>query len=256
MKEGSLEFKSIEDAMSYTAILARAAAVAAATKNELPPLSLYKPKPKTIVAGGDPVLMPVDKMAARVVAPAPEHFKPPPAPATKVERHKVNKEEQESWGSDAANKELSRGGYSPSGKDFIKQKKEKDFDVELAAGMTKRFEKNVEATEDLVRRAEEATAAVKYLVDHMPIQYAAYDEFLLKALKDTRGVKAAIEIETKLVIAALADIRKFFLDPRHEEEVAKLKEFITLCERLRELKNSGFLDTIADTILRLEIGNQ
>lgn len=251
-----IEFKNIGEAMAYSAVLAKRSTAAA--RAELPPLSLYKPKPKDIIAGGDPVRTPVDRVAARVVAPAPEWAKPPPPPATKAERHKVNPppSDEERKKNDGANRALSQGGYSPGGKDQIRTKKEADFNVELTDGVAKRFERNVEATEDLVRRAEEATAAVKYLVEHVPIQYAAYDEFLLKALRDTRAAKAAIEIETKLILATLADVRKFFLDPKHEEEVAKLKEFINLCERLRALKDSGFLDTIADTILRLEIGNQ
>jgi hypothetical protein len=52
-------------------------------------------------------------------------------------------------------------------------------------------------------------------------------------------------------MAALKDVRQFFLNENHETEVARLKEFVELCERLQKLKASGFLDTVADTMLKL-----
>jgi hypothetical protein len=230
--------------MSYIRVLAKP------IHNELPPLSLYKPKPKDIIAGGDPVRTPVDRLAARVIAPAPDWAKPSPPPATKAERF-MNLENRNA--PTKTNDELSRSSVGGPGVDRVAQKKEADQHVELADAMAKRFTKNVEDSENLVRRAEEATAAIKYLCEHMPLAYNEYDDQIINALKKTRATKVAIEIETKQTLAALSDIRKFFLDPRHEEEVVKLKEFVDICERLRELKASGFLDAVSDTILRLSI---
>jgi len=34
-------------------------------------------------------------------------------------------------------------------------------------------------------------------------------------------------------------------------ERKRLSEFVDLCERLKKLKDSGFLDTVADTMIRL-----
>ena len=139
---------------------------------------------------------------------------------------------------------------------LVQTKKEADFEVELTDAQTKRFVKNVQDTETLVKRAEEARAAIEYLVSHVKVVWAEYDDYITKALTKARATKVAIEIETKQTLSTLSDVRKFFLDPRHEEEVQRLKEFVQICERLRELKADGFLDAVTDTILRLEMGNQ
>ena len=39
----------------------------------------------------------------------------------------------------------------------------------------------------------------------------------------------------------------------YKEEVARLKDFVDLCERLQKLKESGFLDSVADTMLGLAV---
>jgi hypothetical protein len=46
-------------------------------------------------------------------------------------------------------------------------------------------------------------------------------------------------------------VRKFMIGPDHTKEIAALKEFVELCERLQKLKESGFLDAMAETMLRL-----
>jgi hypothetical protein len=53
------------------------------------------------------------------------------------------------------------------------------------------------------------------------------------------------------VVNALKDVRQFFLGPDYEREQKRLVEFVDLCERLKRLKDSGFLDTVADTMIRL-----
>jgi hypothetical protein len=55
-------------------------------------------------------------------------------------------------------------------------------------------------------------------------------------------------------MAALKEVRAFFIDKDYELERARLAEFISLCERLRALKESGFLDTVAETMLNLATG--
>ena len=135
---------------------------------------------------------------------------------------------------------------------LIGTKKEGDYNIEIASESAKRFEKSVDDTETLIERARKASEAVEYLVTHIRKDWCDYEDFILGALKRIRAEKSAIEIETKQTLSALGDVRKFFLDPRHEEEVVKLREFVEVCERLQRLKESGFLEDICDCILRLE----
>lgn len=70
-------------------------------------------------------------------------------------------------------------------------------------------------------------------------------------LKQLRELRMATTTETVQLKSALSDIRKFFLDDRHPEEVKRLLEFVEVCERLKKLKQDGTLDAVADTILKL-----
>lgn len=72
-----------------------------------------------------------------------------------------------------------------------------------------------------------------------------------KYVEDLRIMRMSSIKELSESRRELADIRRFFLDPEHAVEVDKLKEFVEVCERMKALKDSGFLDTIADTILKL-----
>lgn len=66
-----------------------------------------------------------------------------------------------------------------------------------------------------------------------------------------RGMRMTSTTEVAAMMKPLEDVRRFFLGDQHKEEVERLKEFIELCERLQKLKESGFLDSVADTMLKL-----
>ena len=54
------------------------------------------------------------------------------------------------------------------------------------------------------------------------------------------------------MITPLRDVREFFLGREYDQQMARLTEFVELCERLEKLKESGFLDSVAETMLRLD----
>lgn len=72
-------------------------------------------------------------------------------------------------------------------------------------------------------------------------------------VKDIRQCTSAAVFEVRNLIRACEDIRKFFISEQHTEEIKRLSEFVALCERLQALKTSGFLDSVVDTILKLEV---
>jgi len=83
--------------------------------------------------------------------------------------------------------------------------------------------------------------------------------FVLERAKDMkkefidtlRSMRSVSNTEVSALMKPLEDVRRFFLSDAHTKEVEQLKEFIELCERLQKLKESGFLDTVADTMLKL-----
>ena len=70
-------------------------------------------------------------------------------------------------------------------------------------------------------------------------------------IENFRGMRMTTTTEVAAMLKPLEDLRKFFLGAEHDKEIARLREFVDLCERLETLKKSGFLDTVADTMLKL-----
>jgi hypothetical protein len=53
---------------------------------------------------------------------------------------------------------------------------------------------------------------------------------------------------------ALKEVRQFFIGSDYKAEMERLSEFVALCERMQKLKDTGFLDRVADTMLNLAEG--
>jgi hypothetical protein len=75
---------------------------------------------------------------------------------------------------------------------------------------------------------------------------------LVKVHTDMGNKRRALMTEVKLSISLMKDIRKFFLEKEHIDEIERIKEFCDVCERLRSLITDGTMDTITDSILKLE----
>lgn len=125
------------------------------------------------------------------------------------------------------------------------------LNVELATEAIKRTKDTVDGLNRLVAEATDARAALDIMCDYWKKDWMDFIDASDKRLKDLRMSRMAFEVETKILMSQLKDVRSFFLDKAHDSEVSKLKEFVDLCERLQKLKQSGFLDTVADTIIKL-----
>jgi hypothetical protein len=114
-----------------------------------------------------------------------------------------------------------------------------------------RAQEALRKTEELRKRAQEVWDSIDYLLEHVTEPAEQYLGFINATLKTIREQKMALQTETRGLMSALREVREFFLEDKHEEEVRRLTEFVELCERLKRLKDSGFLDTVAETMLRL-----
>lgn len=70
-------------------------------------------------------------------------------------------------------------------------------------------------------------------------------------LKELRRFKFSVKNEVREVLSPVRDVREFFLEDDYAKQVSRLKEFTELCEKMKDLKESGFLDSVADTMLKL-----
>lgn len=206
-------------------------------------IHFYDPRPKeTVVNSEDIKWKPVDIVAARVVSKAPWYCQVKEKPKF---MHKQTKEEFES---------NSKNPVTPIAK---KGQREPLYDMEkLTASMVDGLEsdigpKTIEAGEKLVSRAREVTDAIGLLIRSMGPSWDTFHKDLKQHIADLRQSKIALEIEVRQLMVELKEVREFLSGDKYDQQIARLKEFITLCHQLKELQQSGFLDAMADTILKL-----
>ena len=111
---------------------------------------------------------------------------------------------------------------------------------EIPKTMSTLVEQTIEARQSLTEACEGIGVNMEKL---KPLKKEMIDEL--------RGLRMTTTTEIAAMLKPLEDIRKFFLGAEHDKEIARLREFVDLCERLETLKKSGFLDTVADTMLKL-----
>lgn len=128
---------------------------------------------------------------------------------------------------------------------------EAEMNAGVAQGLNKATDRLLDNTIALAVRAKEAREFLDWHANHVKATWLDWTEQSKKVLEDIRLTRVAIEFESKQLLSACADVRKFFLADDHEKEITKLREFVELAERLRALKNDGTLDRLADTILKL-----
>lgn len=191
---------------------------------------------------------PIDKVAARVVAKAKWHDQPPPSPP------KFNNMPGEKQ--DAVTSAVRQGrvttkvGLTDEGyrETFFEAHSADGAMIDIHEGEVK---KKIKTTEELTERARELTATIDYLATELKGPWSEFQEFIKSALGTVREQRIAMGSETRLLMGSLKEVRQFFLEETYETEIRRLSEFIDLCERLKTLKDCGFLDTVADTMLKL-----
>ena len=72
-------------------------------------------------------------------------------------------------------------------------------------------------------------------------------------MTDLRATRMATVNEINASLAAMREIRKFFLESDYETEMTRLERFVRVCRDLQDLKASGVLDAIADTSIKLAV---
>lgn len=132
--------------------------------------------------------------------------------------------------------------------------KEAVLNSDIAKTFIARTEKSLSQTEDLLNRAIDARNAMDEMCDRWKSSWVEFQDTSDQRLRDLRMTRMAIDSEIRQMMAGFREVRQFFLDKDYQEERVRLREFVELCERLKALKESGFLDTVSDTMLHLSIG--
>jgi hypothetical protein len=263
------KFDNWDDAMSCAAVLTKPVAAADAPKHPR-----WRPVEK--VVGSDIRWKPVDKTAALVVSRAPYWALPPvPQPifaeqkaipkAQASQTHKHNKPKKhtkmskngisvDSFASGTTG--MDSGNYvSESGIRISKVNGQTMFNIEDVEQMVIRtIHEFPRQTSPQVRAAEDARKIVAELVQGLGGEMEKFEAQAKIHCEQIRGKRMTMVTEAAQMTNALKEIRQFFLGSDYKEEIARLSEFVDLCERLQRLKESGFMDSIADTMLTLSVG--
>lgn len=191
---------------------------------------------RELVCGGDIKWKPVDLAAARLLMKSPAINKPaknPPMKPNSVKPSELTKMHQ----------------FLPKGKS------QAEFDEavhhEICAALPNRAQAMTDQLVQVANNAASAKELLESVVTNLRGDIQEFSDSLPAALKAVRAWRMAITNERDLSLAALADIRKFFLSGDHEKEMSRLENFVRTCERLRSLAQDGTLEKVADVMLKL-----
>jgi len=230
-----------------TESISTTAAICEADEKPQPPKLRDRPSEK--VVGGDILWKPIDRAAAMLLAKAPWWAQPPQVSTPKIEQPqpKPRKEKRMS--------QIKTAGYAPPGVNpdalVIEEKSGDQLNHEISKEFVKRTSKTLDQSGELVEKAMDARAAMDVMCETWKASWMDFQETSDARLKELRMTRIAMDSEMRQLMASLREVRAFFLDKDYATEIARLKDFVETCERLQKLKDSGFLDSVADTMLRL-----
>jgi hypothetical protein len=211
--------------------------------------------PHTIEKGTTTQWEPIDLNAAKMLMASPWYCKSPqPKPVMKDEKQRPPE---------------SGGIYTPQPKKYVSDEGisvenrlgPEGYVTELIASDSvsqpaveaheKVMKQRMAGLENLEERINEIHAAIQHSCKALKEPEEELRTLLQDALINLREKRFGIGSEIRNLLNNLRELRAFFLGPDHSAEVERLKEFVDLCERLQKLKESGFLDVVADTLIKL-----
>lgn len=200
------------------------------------------------VVGGVYRPLPIDKAAAMLVSKSPWFFHPPQsesAPTPIKESAKMPEKQPEGYTEVCM--QIGRQTIFPT-----MHNGELMYSVD---DMAKALIAHAKTVNPELEKLSMSAADCRSLIDESVLNVGRAIEDFDRATKDAYGrvrmQRQAIVTDCAQMTTALRDVRQFFLGPDFDREQKRLAEFVELCERLKSLKDSGFLDTVADTMIRL-----
>jgi hypothetical protein len=82
------------------------------------------------------------------------------------------------------------------------------------------------------------------------------EESLMAQIERLRSARMTAIREVRESLAALRDIRAFFLEADYEKEVLRMERLLGLCREFQAAKATGVLDVVCDAALRLAVKDE
>lgn len=73
-----------------------------------------------------------------------------------------------------------------------------------------------------------------------------------KYVQEIRSNRAAIERETKSMLAEMKEIRNFFADPKVQKDIEQMRSFVNTVYSLKALAHDNLLNAIVDAMLKMQ----
>lgn len=198
---------------------------------------------KQKVVRGDIHRTPANRQAALAVAKPPWWAYPPPEPETE--------EKEEDNMTDDPIPQACEIRQGPGGTQKRVFNGQSVADADNAKASIRAVNGLVKETAMLTAQARDAADAMAILTEKWDLSFTAFHRDAQERVKQLRGYRMTIGEEIHKMMADFGEVRKFFLDNDYKAEVERLKEYVDLMERLQRLKQSGFLDQMTDTMLKL-----
>jgi len=122
---------------------------------------------------------------------------------------------------------------------------------DLAVLIAEQIGKMPRETRPMVLAAQDARSIIDELYRGIGGDMDRHRENMKNNISAIKGFKIAYVAEINTIKKELQDIRTFFVGAEHDREIARLREFVELCERISVLKKAGTLDAVAETIIKL-----
>jgi len=118
----------------------------------------------------------------------------------------------------------------------------------------------MEDVEKLLKQTNDEVRESKKILEELANEVTALADVVQPALdrqiKALRSARMTTVSEIRESLAALREIRKFFIESDYEVEMQRLERFVNLCREIQRLKAEGVFDAVCDSALKLAVGNE
>lgn len=127
-----------------------------------------------------------------------------------------------------------------------------DMAVEVAKEVVRKTDSSKQSVVELADKFRDAAKFLDESTDEIKTSWVAWLKDSKAFLDEARLWRMAMERESSQGITACKDMVEFLGSEDVRGRLATLRELVEVAERLKALKESGFLDAVVDTMLKVQ----
>ena len=115
------------------------------------------------------------------------------------------------------------------------------------------MEKTAELLKEVNEEVQESKRVLQELANEIRAIANVVNPALMEHVAALRANRMTLVQEVRESLAAMKEIRRFFLESDYETEMARLERFVRVCRDMRELIGDGTVDAVSDSAIRLAV---